>query len=120
MSKYSFGRCGEDFAVAHLAKLGWTILDRNWHCRAGEIDIVARDPGPPSRLVMVEVKTKSGSRFGDPLEAVTVAKVRRLGQLALWWQKQHPGVTDSLRLDAIGIIKKPGLAPVLRHVQGVS
>ena len=120
MNKQSFGRLGEDLAVAHLMALGWTVLDRNWRCRIGEIDLVARDPGPPMRLVVVEVKTKAGPWFGDPLEAVTVAKIRRLGQLALWWQAQHRDETGSLRLDAIGVSKEPGQAPVLRHVKGIS
>jgi len=112
------GRWGEDWAALYLLSLGWVILDRNWRCRAGEIDIVAQDPGPPPRLVVVEVKTKAGDRYGDPLEAVTRTKLHRLGQLGLWWQGRHPEVDGSLRLDAIGITKKRGMAPVLRHVRG--
>ncbi|MCL2652437.1 MAG: YraN family protein [Propionibacteriaceae bacterium] len=118
--KNSFGRWGEDLAVAHLRGLGWTILDRNWRCRAGEVDIVAHEPGPPLRLVIVEVKTKAGARFGDPLEAITVAKAARLGRLALWWQRAHMDTPGSLRLDAVGITKTPGMAPVIRHVRGLA
>ena len=118
--KGTLGRWGENLAVEHLVGLGWKILDRNWRCRAGEIDIVARDPGPPARLVIVEVKTKSGKRFGDPLEAITWEKMHRVGQLGLWWQARHPDADGSLRLDAIGIVKQAGMAPVLRHVRGVS
>lgn len=118
--KDSLGRWGEDLATAYLRDLGWTILDRNWRCRAGEIDIVAVDPGEPARLVAVEVKTKAGVRFGDPLEAVTFAKTARLGRLALWWQRSHPDVPFSLRLDAVGVTKMPGLVPVVRHVRGLS
>ena len=120
MTQNSFGRWGEDLAVAHLRSLGWTILDRNWRCRAGELDIVAHEPGPPLRLVMVEVKTKAGVRFGDPLEAITVDKAGRLERLALWWQRTHRGVPGSLRLDAVGITKRPGMAPVIRHVRGLA
>jgi len=121
------GRWGEDLAASYLTGLGWTILDRNWHCRAGEIDIVAADPGPAvadgaggSRLVVVEVKTKSGPGYGDPLEAITVAKTRRLGRLAQWWQHCHPGVPGNLRLDAVGVTKIAGQAPLLRHVRGLT
>ena len=114
------GRFGEGLAAAHLAGLGWTVLDRNWRCRAGELDIVALEPGPPPCLVVVEVKTKAGPGFGDPLEAITVAKAARLGRLALWWQRCHAGVPDRLRLDAIGVTKLPGQAPALRHVRGLS
>jgi len=118
--KGSLGRWGEDYAVCYLRQLGWAILDRNWRCRAGEIDIVAHEPGPPPRLVIVEVKAKSGTRYGDPLETITWAKMRRVGQLGIWWQRSHPEAVGSLRLDAIGIVKVPGMAPVLRHVRGVS
>ena len=114
------GRWGEDVAVAHLRDLGWTILDRNWRCRAGELDIVAHEPGPPLRLVVVEVKTKAGAGYGDPLEAITVAKAERLGRLALWWQRAHSNVRGSLRLDAVGVTKAPGMAPVVRHVRGLA
>jgi len=118
--KDSFGRWGEDVVVAHLCDLGWTVLDRNWRCRAGELDIVAHEPGPPLRLVVVEVKTKAGARFGDPLEAITAAKAARLGRLALWWQRAHQDVPGSLRLDAVGVTKRPGVAPVIRHVRGLA
>jgi len=118
--KDSLGRWGEDLAADHLRGLGWTILDRNWRCRAGEIDIVAHEPGPPLRLVVVEVKTKSGYGFGDPLEAITVAKAARLGRLALWWQRSHRDVPGSLRLDAMGVTKVQGSAPVVRHVRGLA
>ena len=120
VTKDSLGRWGEDFAAVHLATLGWTILDRNWRCRAGELDIVALEPGPPPCLVAVEVKTKAGPGFGDPLEAITVAKVARLGRLALWWQRCHRGVPERLRLDAVGVTKLAGQAPQLRHVRGLS
>lgn len=119
-SKSRLGRWGESFAANYLASLGWVILDRNWRCRAGEIDIVAQEPGPPPRVVVVEVKTKAGPRFGDPLEAVTWAKLQRLGRLGTWWQRRHPDVPGDLRLDAIGITKAAGTAPVLRHLRGVS
>ena len=118
--KDSLGRWGEELAATYLLDLGWTILDRNWRCRAGEIDIVAVDPGEPGRLVVVEVKTKAGARFGDPLEAVTYKKAARLGRLGSWWQRSHPEAPPSLRLDAIGVTKMPGLAPVIRHVRGLS
>jgi len=118
--KNTLGRWGEDLAAEHLRGLGWTILDRNWRCRAGELDIVALEPGPPLRLVVVEVKSKAGHHFGDPLEAITVAKAARLERLALWWQRGHRDIPGSLRLDAIGITKTPGQAPVLRHVRGLA
>jgi len=120
VNKDSLGRWGEDYAVDYLRGLGWAILDRNWRCRAGELDIVAAEPGVPPHVVAVEVKTKAGSGYGDPLEAITRTKAERLGRLALWWRLQHPEAAGTIRLDAVGITRQRGQAPVLRHVRGLS
>lgn len=61
------GRRGEELAVAYLQQAGYDILERNWRCRAGEVDIVARH-GPA--LVLVEVRTRSGRSFGSPEESI--------------------------------------------------
>jgi putative endonuclease len=114
------GAWGEDFAAEHLRGLGWAVLERNWRCDEGELDIVALEPAPGAgRVVAVEVKTRAGTGFGQPLEAITRAKLGRLRHLAGRWCREHPGVGRGLRLDAIGVLKRPGLAPVLRHVRGV-
>src|SRR3954464_14821429 len=77
------GRRGEDLAARYLTDLGYRILARNWRCRSGEIDLVAADLEPGRRtIVFCEVKTRSGLGFGDPLEAITWAKGRRLGRPA--------------------------------------
>ena len=70
--KDAVGRFGEQVAVEHLQDAGVTILDRNWRCREGELDIVARDG---DTLVFVEVKTRSSSAFGLPAGAVSARKV---------------------------------------------
>ncbi|MCL1841983.1 MAG: YraN family protein [Propionibacteriaceae bacterium] len=116
------GKRGEDLAARHLRALGWRIVERNWRCSQGELDIVALEPRPdgaPARVVAVEVKTRSGSGYGDPLEAITVAKLRRLRGLATRWYREHPGVGQGLRLDAVGIVKPVGMAPMLTHVRGL-
>ena len=61
-------RAGEVAAVQYLVKQGWTIVARNWRCSLGELDIVARTPGPDPVLVFCEVKCRSGLGFGDPLD----------------------------------------------------
>jgi len=81
-AKDALGRYGEDVAVRHLLDAGWQVLERNWRCRVGEIDIVARDGGV---LVFCEVKTRSSALFGVPAEAVRPAKVRRIRALACHW-----------------------------------
>ena len=80
--KGAVGRFGEQLAVRHLEAAGLRILDRNWRCAEGEIDIVAADG---DTLVVCEVKTRSGTGFGDPAEAVVGAKAARLRRLALRW-----------------------------------
>ena len=70
-AKDALGRYGEDVAARHLLSEGFVVLDRNWRCDVGEIDIVARDG---DTLVVCEVKTRSGTGFGSPLEAVTTVE----------------------------------------------
>lgn len=73
------GTRGEDLAAAWYVAAGYEILARNWRCRQGELDLVARRGG---ELVFCEVKARSSDRFGEPAEAVTAAKQRRLRALA--------------------------------------
>ena len=74
----ALGRYGEQLACRYLSDTGFRILDRNWRCARGEIDIVARDAAD---LVVCEVKTRSGAQFGAPFEAVTRQKLRRADQI---------------------------------------
>ena len=78
-SRAEIGAQGEQLAVEHLRGLGWQIVERNWRCRYGELDVVAADE---RGLVFVEVKTRTGDQFGGAVAAVTPAKVRRLRRLA--------------------------------------
>jgi Holliday junction resolvase-like predicted endonuclease len=66
-AKDAVGAYGERVALAHLVEQGMVVLDRNWRCRTGEIDLILRDG---SDLVFCEVKTRRGNRFGTPAEAV--------------------------------------------------
>ena len=109
------GEWGEDVAVQHLRAAGFAILDRNWRCRDGELDVVAREG---DALVFVEVKTRSGRRFGSPAEAVSAAKVRKLRLLAARWLAGHPGGGADLRFDVIGILREPGASPHVTHLRG--
>jgi len=116
------GKTGENLAVEHLERLGWRIVDRNWRFgRVGEIDIVAVEPSGTGRgvLVFCEVKAKSGTRFGDPLEAITRAKVSRLHRLACAWMSTHHTSYDFVRIDAIGVLTQPDSEPVITHVKAV-
>lgn len=99
--KDDLGRSGEVLAAEHLTAAGYTILDRNWRCAIGEIDIVARHG---DTTVVVEVKTRSGVGFGHPLDAVTPRKLARLRRLAGAWSEAHPGHATALRIDVMGVV----------------
>ena len=118
--KQQVGVRGEDLAVAELVRQGMVIVDRNWRCRAGEIDIVATEQvGGRATLVFCEVKCRTGLGFGHPLEAITWAKIRKLRQLAAEWMTVHDVVASAIRLDAVGVVMLPGREPELTHVKAV-
>ncbi|NQX14452.1 YraN family protein [Rathayibacter sp. VKM Ac-2857] len=117
MDKDELGRRGEDIAAAHLRERGFEILDRNWRVREGELDIVAREG---SALVVVEVKTRSSTRFGLPIEAITRVKAQRLRRLAYAWARAHDERSRHLRIDAVGIVAPDGVASQVRHVRAVA
>ena len=117
----SIGKKGEDLAADYLEKMGWTIVDRNWrYRRVGEIDIVAVEPSPGNgTLVFCEVKAKSGTGYGEPLEAITRAKLFRLHRLACVWMATHEMGYDKVRIDAIGILAPPGGPETITHAKAV-
>ncbi|WP_296192795.1 YraN family protein [uncultured Microbacterium sp.] len=118
-AKDDLGRAGEERASEHLRQRGWVILDRNWRCRHGEIDIVALDG---DAIVAIEVKTRSGRGFGHPFEAVTALKLRRLHELARLWAKEHPDRARgrALRVDAVAIIGREPQSASIEHLEGLS
>lgn len=113
----ALGRSGEDAAVAYLTSRGLQVVERNWRCRYGELDIVARD-GPV--LVFCEVKTRRGTRFGSPVDAITVAKAARLRRLAGLWLAQGAGHQGQLRIDVIGILWHRDGTLAIEHLRGVA
>lgn len=115
MGNPALGIRGEQLAAEHLIGLGWQILQRNWRCTEGEVDLVARDD---QQVVLVEVKCRAGTGFGDPLEAITAAKRARLARLAGRWVALHPGV-GRVRVDAVGVLLRRGYQPRITHLRGV-
>ncbi|HEX6469356.1 MAG TPA: YraN family protein [Streptosporangiaceae bacterium] len=112
----SLGRRGEAAAVDYLRRLGWTILDRNWRCRGGELDIVAYDG---RRHVVCEVKTRTDARYGDPIEAITPAKAARLRRLAARWASQHGVSAAQMRIDVLGLVRDGPDAFAVDHCREV-
>jgi len=113
------GRLGEEEAARYLQLQGLTVIERNWRCREGEIDIVALDDVGDC-LVVVEVKTRSTEYFGRPVEAVNPAKARRLRVLAARWLSDHPIATSQVRIDIIGVLAPPGAPLSIEHLRDVS
>ncbi len=86
VSNSQTGRAGEDAAAFYLEQQGWIILERNYRLSGGEIDIIAQDG---DYLVFVEVKTRRGSTFGSPFEAVDIRKQQRLTKAALTYMSER-------------------------------
>jgi len=111
------GRYGEDVAVRHLERAGMQIVERNWRCDLGEIDVVARDDGA---LVICEVKARRGLDYGTPLEAVTVRKLTRLRRLAARWVAESAEHPASVRIDVVSVLMRRRGAAVVEHLRGVA
>lgn len=114
-AKDELGRRGERLAEAHLIARGCTVLDRNWRCAQGEIDLVVLDG---DEVAFVEVKTRTSVAFGHPLEAITVAKLARLRRLAGAWCEAHPR-TGRIRIDAVAVIAPARGEPTIEHLKAV-
>ncbi len=110
------GQRGEDAAVEYLTGAGWIVLERNWRCRYGEIDVIAVDE---SDLVIVEVKTRTGSLYADPAEAVTYEKYRRLRRLAGLWLSEQDRGWPVIRFDVIAVQIDSVGASHIKHLRGV-
>lgn len=111
----ALGDYGERIAADRLVSAGMTILDRNWRCPEGEIDIVARDGDV---LVVCEVKTRRGNGFGGPLEAITPVKAQRLRRLAACWLRAHDVRPAEIRIDAIGVLRPDRGPAEVDHLRG--
>lgn len=112
------GRAGEDRAARHLEHLGWQVIERNWRCPNGELDIVARDG---AALVAVEVKTRRGLGYGHPFEAITARKLARVRLLLRAWLAAHPEAAGArtLRVDAIALVGPDPASAPLEHLRGL-
>jgi len=116
--KDDLGRQGEQLAADYLTEHGYRVLDRNWRCRLGELDIVALDG---HELVVVEVKARRSLAFGDPLEGVTDEKLTRLCVLAGAWRRAHPRIRPvGSRIDLVGVLLPKHGYPSLDHLRGAA
>ena len=112
--RIALGIRGEDLATDHYKADGWEILERNWRCRTGELDIIAQKNTSISDLdgnckqaltvVFCEVKTRSNFNFGSPAEAVTSQKRKRIRRLACLWLSAQKSSFAELRFDVAEVI----------------
>jgi putative endonuclease len=96
------GAAGEDAVAAWYEAAGYRVVDRNWRCRDGELDVVVTRG---DTLVFCEVKTRASTRFGAPVEAVTLTKQRRLRGLAVRWLAEHDARRRTLRFDVASVTR---------------
>jgi putative endonuclease len=110
------GAYGERLAARYLADAGLEVVDRNWRCAQGEIDIVALDG---SCLVVCEVKTRRSLHFGSPVEGVTWRKAARLRRLAACWLAEHEVPAQDVRVDVIGVLRPRRGPAQIEHLVAV-
>lgn len=111
----ALGRYGEERATEYLTSIGYDIIERNWRCSLGEIDVVARDR---NRLVFVEVKTRSGGGYGHPFESISAEKLARLRRLVAAWCESRQAATQRVRMDAISVLVVGGRVSI-EHLKQV-
>ena len=103
MEKYNkiIGNYGEDCATKFLKKNKYKIIEKNYSCKFGEIDIIAKDK---NYLVFVEVKARMSRKFGDPLEAINVEKQNKIRAVATMYLMQNKLMETNCRFDAIAVL----------------
>jgi putative endonuclease len=112
----ALGKYGEELAARHLTGAGMALLDRNWRCREGEIDLVLRDG---DALVVCEVKTRTSNDHGTPHEAISDAKLERLRLLGERWAQAHGVRPPETRVDLVAVLRPPRGRSRLEHVRGL-
>lgn len=112
----ALGAAGEDLAAAFLERHGMAVLERNWRCARGELDIVAEDAG---QVVGVEVKTRTGLGYGHPAEAVGPRKLGRLCVLTRLWCREKGRDGERARIDVVAIVLPPRGRPLIEHYRAV-
>lgn len=106
------GERGEDAAAAYLERAGMTVVERNWTCSAGEVDVIALDG---DELVFCEVKTRKTASKGTPDEAVTPVKQRRYGRIAAAYLQANRLDHGMVRFDVVSILVIAQDRALLRH-----
>ncbi|MEK7543534.1 MAG: YraN family protein [Patescibacteria group bacterium] len=116
--KKRLGKIGEDLASEYLLKHQYTLIERNFQKRYGELDIIATKG---NTLIFVEVKTRIGRYFGLPEESVTHRKLREVIQTAAYYKLLHPELPESMQIDVIAIeLETDETMKAFRHIENVT
>lgn len=110
----ALGVAGERLVADWYTGRGLEVVDRNWRCRDGELDLVVR---ADRTIVFCEVKTRTSTAFGAPVEAVTRAKQRRLRRLAGRWLDETGAHGANLRFDVASVLWPPGGEPTVNVIE---
>ena len=114
---HELGRAGEDFACFFLENNNYKIIERNFRCKQGEIDIVAKDISK-DELVFIEVKTRSSIKYGQPSEAVNGHKQKHIYQASTYYVYLHRITNENIRFDVIEIFaSKSGMK--INHIKQI-
>ncbi|MGJ7906231.1 YraN family protein [Actinopolyspora sp. H202] len=114
--RHALGRAGEQLAAEYLRQRGLVVLSRNWSCSQGELDIVCTDG---RRVIVCEVKTRSGIDYGSPVEAVSPHKVRKLREVAAAWLRAHDVRNCPVRFDVLSVLWPPDSPVRIEHHEEV-
>ena len=109
----SLGERGERAACGFLKERGYEILEKNYKCKIGEIDVIARRRG---RLAFIEIKTRASVQFGMPQEAVDLRKQEKIFKVAQWYLKEKKLVKTPVAFDVVAILWKEGQAPEMHLI----
>ena len=109
----SLGERGETAACGFLEAQGYKILEKNYKCKLGEIDVITRRQG---RLAFVEIKTRTSTQFGTPQEAVNLQKQEKIFKVAQWYLKEKKILKSPIAFDVVAILWKEGQTPEMRLI----
>lgn len=115
--RHETGRIGEDISVKYLEQIGYTIIERNFECKQGEIDIIAKDK---NEYVFIEVKTRSSVIYGKPKEAVDTTKKKHIYRSAEYYVYLKHLENEPVRIDVIEVYKKQGKFTVHHIKQAIT
>jgi len=113
--KVTGGR-GEQMAAAFLQNQGFRLLESNWRCLLGEIDLIVERDG---EVRFVEVKTRFTTTYGYPEEAITKTKLRHLAHAIELWLRNQPSPPKKYQADAVAILIQPDQEPDIRWIEGI-